>query len=225
MFGAWEVGFWKVLRTRFQPDLIVGASAGAWNGWAIAGGCTPEELVAEWTDPGTGALLRPLWRPRPELLLERAAAMFARYRPRIPFGLTVVEVPRLRPELVSGDAITARHLAATAAIPVMFPPVAIDGKRYVDGGLVGALPLWAAERMGATRAIALNVLTALPFRALRKLIRPPRTTSALEVTLMEPSARLGALRDAATWSAANVARWVEQGEQDAERLLPSIRLQ
>ena len=39
-WGAWEAGAWKVLSQTFQPDLIVGASVGAWNGWAIAGGCS-----------------------------------------------------------------------------------------------------------------------------------------------------------------------------------------
>jgi hypothetical protein len=33
--------------------LIVGASAGGWNGWAIAGGCTPEQLARMWLDPAT----------------------------------------------------------------------------------------------------------------------------------------------------------------------------
>ena len=36
MFGAYQVGAWKVLADVFQPDLIVGASIGAVNGWAIA---------------------------------------------------------------------------------------------------------------------------------------------------------------------------------------------
>src|ERR1700722_2339651 len=58
MFAAWEVGVWKVLREHFTPDLIVGASAGAWNGWAVAGGATAEELVRDWLDPIT-ATLRP----------------------------------------------------------------------------------------------------------------------------------------------------------------------
>src|ERR1039458_5392786 len=36
MFGAWEVGVWKTLSRHLRPDCIVGASAGAWNGWMIA---------------------------------------------------------------------------------------------------------------------------------------------------------------------------------------------
>ena len=42
MFAAWEAGVWKALSGRFQPDVIVGTSAGAWNGWAIAGAPRPK---------------------------------------------------------------------------------------------------------------------------------------------------------------------------------------
>jgi NTE family protein len=222
MFAAWEAGVWKAFHGRVRPDLVVGASAGAWNGWAIAGGVTPEELEAVWIDPGTATILQPLWRPKPGVLLQKAREMFVRFQPRMPFGLTVVAVPRMRPELVRDAEVTALHLAATASIPVLFPPVRIDGRRYVDGGLMGALPLWAAEEMGATRAIALNVLTALPFRVMRSVIRPPRASRALEVMLLEPSERLGRLRAAVDWSLEDVRRWIELGERDGERALARV---
>src|SRR5271154_6890559 len=48
MFGAYQAGAWKILADVFQPDLIVGASIGALNGWAIAGGCEPDELIRRW---------------------------------------------------------------------------------------------------------------------------------------------------------------------------------
>src|SRR5689334_17214004 len=125
MFAAWEVGVWKALGNRFRPDLIVGASAGAWNGWAIAGGATPDDLIAEWLDPLTAKLLQPgLHRfgvLRPEALHEKARELFSRFQPSLPFGLTVVEVPRMRPCVVRGPEITWQHLAATAAIPFGFP--------------------------------------------------------------------------------------------------------
>src|SRR5579864_4786750 len=100
MFGAWEVGVWKALCGRFRPDLIVGASAGAWNGWCIAGGATADDLARDWMDPLTGKIMQPgLHRfgiLLPKALRERAKDLFERYQPRIPFGLTIVEVPRLR---------------------------------------------------------------------------------------------------------------------------------
>jgi NTE family protein len=220
MFAAWEAGVWKSLSGRFKPDLIVGASAGAWNGWAIAAGCSAEELIREWMDSATARI--GLFHA--EELDQRARELFLRYQPRIPFGLTVVEVPRLRGRLVRGPEITWRHLAATCTIPFGFPPVPIQGRRYVDGGLLGALPLWAAEEMGATRAIAVNALTALPFRILHKAMRGRRASAALEVIRIEPSTQLGSLRDAVCWSRANVERWIEQGARDANRVATSITM-
>ena len=249
MFAAWEVGVWKALRRHFQPDCIVGASAGAWNGWVIAGGGDMEELTASWLDPSTATILQPdLHRagfPQPDVLREKARELFARFRPQVPFGLTVVEVPRLRQRLVRDSGITWQHLAATCSIPFCFPPVRIEGKSYVDGGLLGALPLWAAREMGATRAIAVNALTTLPFRALRlggagllACLRaegalralgrpggpPHRPGADLEIVRIEPSTPLGSLRDAVRWSRANIERWIEQGERDANRVCTSITM-
>jgi NTE family protein len=220
MFGAWEAGVWKSISGRFKPDLIVGASAGAWNGWAIAGGCSAEDLIQEWMDSATAGI--GLFRA--EALHQRARELFLRYQPRIPFGLTVVEVPRLRARLVRDSEITWRHLAATCTIPFGFPPVRIQDRWYVDGGLLGALPLWAAQEMGATRAIAVNALTTLPFRMMHKVMRGPRASGALEVIRIEPSTPLGSLRDAVCWSCPNVERWIEQGERDANRVATLVTM-
>src|SRR5215469_14923158 len=89
LWAAWEVGAWKVLWESFRPDLIVGASAGAWIGWAIAGGATPEEIAAEWLDPRTGHIMKfglhATGCLRPEGLCEKARELFERSRPKIPF--------------------------------------------------------------------------------------------------------------------------------------------
>jgi len=205
---------------------VVGASAGAWNGWAIAGGATVDELERDWLDPATGRILA--WGPhskgllRPENLHRKSRDLFARYRPRIPFGATVVEVPRLRTRLLRDSEVTWQHLAASCSIPFFFPPVRIDGKHYVDGGLRGALPLWAAEAMGATRAIAVNALTHPLFRAVHTLLDRHRASAALEVIRIEPSEPLGRLRDAVVWSEPLIARWLALGERDGARALRSI---
>ena len=228
MWAAWEVGAWKVLREHIQPDLIVGASAGAWNGWAIAGGCNPAELYEQWMDPATAKILyraiHPLGFFGPQVLYERARELYDRFRPRIPFALTMVEVPRLRVHIVRDRDIRWEHLAAACAIPFGFPPVKIDGKRFVDGCFRGALPLWAAEQLGATRAVALNVMTAPIFRILRFSTRAGVPSPALEVQRIEPSERLGSLRDAIAWSAVNIQRWIALGERDAKRALSSVRM-
>ena len=211
-----------------SPDLIVGASAGAWNGWAIAGGCTPEELARLWLDPATGKIMRfglhSTGFLQGEPLRAKARELFERFQPRVPFALTTVELPWLRCHIVRDRDITWQHLAASCAIPCAFPPVEIGGRHYVDGGFRGALPLWAAEELGATRAVALNVLNTPVFRLLHRAMRQRRAGGSLEVIRIEPSRRLGSLYDAVRWTAGNIERWIAQGEQDAKRAVSSITM-
>jgi NTE family protein len=161
---------------------------------------------------------------RGEPLREAAREHFARYHRRMPFALTMVEVPSLRSHIVRESEISALHLAATAAIPFGFPAVEIDGRRFVDGGFRAGLPLWAAEELGATQVIALNVLTGPVFRLLRRVLWIKRPSAAMQVTLLEPSEPLGTLRDAVQWKSGNIRRWIEQGERDAIRIASSITM-
>jgi NTE family protein len=221
LFTAWEAGVWKALYGRFQPDLIVGASGGALNGWAIAGGCSAEELAREWMDPLTAHVMEFALHRRgcftPDRLYDKARELFERFQPRVPFGLTLTEIPRMRPRLVCDSEITWQHLAATCSIPFGYPPMQIGGRSYVDGGVLGATPVWAAEQMGANFVVAANCLTAMWSRALRTVIRPRRPSATVKVVLIEPSEPLGSLRDTAVWSEAKILRWIEMGERDGER--------
>lgn len=49
------------------------------------------------------------------------------------------------------------HALASAAIPVLFPPIPIDGTWYVDGGLRQNTPLSPAIRLGADRVLVLSL--------------------------------------------------------------------
>jgi NTE family protein len=228
LWAAWEVGAWNVLRHRFQPDLVVGASAGAWNGWAIAGGCSFDDLVRQWLDPATGRIMRAGLHPTGFLqaapLLATAQDLYARYHPRTSFALTTVELPSLRSHIVRDSAVTPLHLAASCAIPCAFPPVKIEGAYYVDGGLRAGLPLWAAEQLGATRVLALNVLNTSVFRLLHRVMWGQRPSPALQVTLLEPSRRLGSLHDAIRWNPDLIQRWIALGEEDATRIASLVTM-
>jgi len=228
MFAAWEVGAWSVLRDEVRFDMVVGASAGARVGWRIACGATPEELAREWVDPRTAGIMRVgLHRSGwllPEKLHERARELRASGEPRIPFALTVTELPSLRVRVVRGPEVRWEHLAAACSIPLAFPAVPIDGRRYVDGGFRGALPVWVAEELGADRAIALHCLTAWPFRAFRMLLRPRAASPGFVSTVIQPSRPLGSIRDAVVWTRPKIERWIEQGAEDARRALTSVRM-
>jgi NTE family protein len=220
MWAAWEVGAWRVLRRWLQPDLIVGASAGAWNGLAISGGATPEDLEREWMHES----MAHVFHARPHRLYEKAQMLCTKYRPCAPFALTMIEVPSLRRHLVRGAEICWEHLAASGSIPGVFPAVKIGGRRYVDGGLRGALPVWAAEKLGATRAIALNVLTSPMFRFVHRIFGDSKPKRGLNVTVIEPSEPLGSIYDAVVWDPKKIARWMDLGERDALRAVSSVRM-
>lgn len=229
MFGAYQAGAWKALAESFQPDFIVGASAGALNAWAIAGGCSPAELCAIWTDGASADLMRLRKPARPWRGIFDSAPvhrqldeLHARFRPRLPVAITMVEVPRFRQVYVTGDRITPAHLRASCAIPLGYPPVRIDGKYYVDGGLLGPVPLWAAAEMGATSAVVINVLEFMPslwlragVGAFRAVAAPKMRFPQIEVTLIRPATPLGKLHDALFWKEENARRWIAQGEGDA----------
>lgn len=229
MFGAYQAGVWKALARQFQPDLIVGASVGALNAWAIAGGCPPDELCEGWIDRSSSDVMH--LRTLPGLpwngvfdatpLYRKVDEFYARFRPRMPYATNIVEVPRFRQVCVAGDRMTAAHLRASCAIPFGYPPVRIDGKLYVDGGLLAAVPLWAAVQMGATSAVVINVLDVMPsvllragVSAFRAVMAPKADFPGLKTTWIRPSVALGRVRDAIFWKEENARRWVELGERD-----------
>ncbi|MEI9885761.1 MAG: patatin-like phospholipase family protein [Rhizomicrobium sp.] len=53
-------------------------------------------------------------------------------------------------------AITAQHAFASAAIPLLFRPVRLDGEYHCDGGLRQNVPLSPARRLGARGVIVVN---------------------------------------------------------------------
>ena len=63
-------------------------------------------------------------------------------------------------------------------------------KRGNEWGLRAGLPLWAAEELGARRALALNVLNTPGFRLLHHVMRGKRASATLEVVRVEPFERM-----------------------------------
>jgi NTE family protein len=64
-------------------------------------------------------------------------------------------------EVVIREGKVYRAAAASAAIPGFIPPVKLDGKKLIDGGVVDTLPVLPALEMGATAVIAVNVNKSL----------------------------------------------------------------
>ena len=222
MFAAYQAGVWKAISGAFRPDIVIGASAGALNGWAIAGGCEPDELAAQWTHPDTANWMR----FRAPGFDARVQELFARYTPRVPFGVVVVEAAGMRSRLIQGDQITWRHMAASCSIPVIFPSQRIAGKRYIDGGLLNVLPLWAAREMGATRVIAINAMPAIPSPVLHMAARAMRwlrpqeraPVNGIKVIHISPSEPLGSLWNLVRWRRDCIERWIDLGYRDGQSI-------
>jgi NTE family protein len=60
---------------------------------------------------------------------------------------------------VIGQGSVVEALLASAAIPGIFPPVTIDGRHLVDGGVAANTPLRQAEALGATDIFILTAAT------------------------------------------------------------------
>lgn len=69
-----------------------------------------------------------------------------------------VDIPRTAPPrtLFKSDHIGPHHALASAAIPLLFPPVRIDNELYLDGGLRQNTPIAPALRLGATHIFAIG---------------------------------------------------------------------
>ncbi len=229
MFGAYQAGAFRAIAEMAPPDIVVGASVGALNGWPIASGCTPDHLVERWRDPATGNALQLFpnhgWRNGwfdPAPLRAQAERIWRDYRPRMPFGLVMVQLRGLQTRLVRHPDVTPDHLQATCSIPLFLPTVKISGRRYLDGGIFEKLPIWAALEMGATRIVAIDSLPRVGKWWLHLGIniayafKPARRYPAdLDITLISPSGTLGDANDAVFWKRENIERWVEMGERDA----------
>lgn len=58
--------------------------------------------------------------------------------------------------VVRPTLIQSQHVLASAAVPLLFPAVEIDGQYYCDGGLRQNVPLSPARRLGADRLVVIN---------------------------------------------------------------------
>ena len=233
MFGAYQAGVWKALESVFRPDVVIGCSVGSINGWAIAAGIPGDDLIRTWLDPRCATLMarRRPWRPwhalfDPRPLQEMVRELTSTYTPQVPLALAVTRLPQLRLEIIQTPALTWRHVLASCAVPVGYPPVRINGKLYCDGGLLDVMPVWAAARFGVGQAIAVNVLPSMPLNAMRAAVRmvrllAPRApqVTGIQILRLGPERVLGKLRDAITWDPGNIQRWIERGRADAEVLV------
>lgn len=193
--GAVQVGVLQALQARgVQPDLLVGASAGALNAAFIADRGFTRVALTELADVWIGLRRSDVFpfAPRHHLL----ALAGVRSSLCMPTGLrhliaTHLRIDRLEDatipvhvvatDVLSGTEVLLSHgdaraaVAASAAIPAVLPPVEIDGRVLFDGGVADNTPISQAVALGADRIVVIpaGVPCALP--------APPRSALATAV--------------------------------------------
>jgi NTE family protein len=162
--GAYEVGVLKALVQDGPPiQILGGASVGAINA-VLAGTGQMDELVDVWHHISTLAIYRPrldVWnlfrwrsltdtRPLSERLKKHVHwAKLARSTIQVFIGAT--NITQRTHEVFSNADITHQHVMASAAIPILFPPVRIGRDWYIDGAFSLLRPLKPLLKAGASR--------------------------------------------------------------------------
>jgi NTE family protein len=174
--GAIQVGMLRALISRgVVPDALYGCSVGAINASSLASDPSMagvDRLAGVWRDldsdvicpPGRLSGLLLLTRRYRSLqsneALRRLLESSLTYRR---FEETVIPVEVVATSLrtgqerwfTAGEVIPA--VLASAALPAVFPPVEIDGERFIDGAVVDNVPISRAVVSGATRVYVLHV--------------------------------------------------------------------
>ncbi len=179
--GFAHIGVIKALEAQgIVPDIVVGTSAGAVVGALYASGLSGFELqkialdmdagqIGDWSLPDRGVF-------KGEALQNFVnGAVANRPLEKLPRSFSVVAT-----DLKSGESVlfrtgnTGMAVRASSAVPGVFQPVNINGRDYVDGGLVSPIPVRAARSLGANFVIAVDI-SVNP--------RDARTSSTLDVLL------------------------------------------
>ena len=172
--GAIQIGMLQVLAEHgFVPDRIYGSSVGAINGAGFAAAPTREgveRLTEMWLSIRREDIYPQGRLHGPWLYFQQRDAVYANSGlraviekgfPRERLEDAVIPVEVVATSLTDGGerwftygpAVDA--VLASAAMPAIFPPVDIDGERYIDGGVVDNVPIQRAIDAGATRIVVL----------------------------------------------------------------------
>jgi NTE family protein len=173
---------------RIFPDVVIGCSAGAFNGAVIAKDPTLDgirHLENTWESFRGDAIFPGGRLSRAWNLLRRDDHLFSNE------GLQAIWATKYLPEtfadlelplrvvscdLDTGDEVVFASgplqpaLLASAALPGLFPPIRHDGRVLVDGAVVDTVPLWHALAGPIDRVFVLNVSGDLLTRPMRSPI-------------------------------------------------------
>lgn len=162
--GFAHIGVLKVLEANGIPlSSIVGTSAGSFVGSLYAYGFSVYDLqkmsfalektdILDVTIPDNGFIKG----EKLEAYINNIVRNAPLEKMKIPFYAVAADILTGQ-EVVFGRGNTGKAVRASCAIPGIFRPVVIDGRMYVDGGVVSPVAVNAARRQGADIVIAVDI--------------------------------------------------------------------
>lgn len=171
--GYAHVGCLKVLDEEgIKPDIVVGASMGALIGGLYAAGYTGMELeeIAVKVDRRKKRWLFRLHLSKKGFVdgrnIVKHLSLYMRDKKieELPVKFAVVATDiEDHSEIIIDRGELIQAIRAAISIPVVFMPHKYAGRVLIDGGFVNPLPINVAQRLGAQKIIAVNVLRTVDY--------------------------------------------------------------
>lgn len=130
-----------------SPELLSGTSAGAIIGAFYAAGYSPLETLEIARNSNVFSASKLSWRGGGWLSTENLTKLFSTYLPHDDFGVLRMPLYVTATNLTTGAVSTfssgklSTALLASASLPLVFPPVIVDGAMLLDGGVLNNLPI------------------------------------------------------------------------------------
>ena len=162
--GFAHVGALKALEEAgMKPDVIAGVSAGSVAAVLYAAGVPLDEMLSLFTSTKFSDFARPSMihgegmfsLERFKQFIEDATGVDRLENLKIPTYVGVTDLDHGEPAEFHEGPLGERVMAS-CSIPIVFPPVEIDGIHYVDGGVLRNLPAWII-RDKCEKLIGINV--------------------------------------------------------------------
>jgi NTE family protein len=169
-----------------EPDLVVGTSVGAVNGAVIAASPSLEgvsRLTDVWTAIDETGIFGGSFLGRLGNLARTRTSLHSddplRTLLAATLGAPAIEDLPVRFQCVAASIENAREhwftsgplveaVCASAAVPGLVPPAAVDGEHFYDGGIVNSIPVGRAVELGADSIYVLHV------GRIERALEPPR---------------------------------------------------
>ena len=177
ILGFVHLGILGALRDAAIPvHRICGTSAGAVAAAFHAFGVSPEAtrdilVCRTWrriSRPSVSLLGLLSNEPLGDLIREQLGDARIEDAP-IPLAIVAADIHTGR-EVVLTEGPVADAVRASAAVPVLYTPVSIDGRVLVDGGVLGNVPVGPLRRMGSDLVVAASLGDHLDFQPVRNIV-------------------------------------------------------